>query len=216
VTRTHARIASVAGIALVLTAIGTPAALAHEERTVGKYHFAVGFGSEPAYAGYPNSAQLLLADASDKPVTDLGDTVKVQVRQGTAQTTLSLEPDFEVGEFGTPGDYRAWFIPTAAGAYTFHFTGTIHGQRISQSFTSSPTTFDVVQDATGVEFPAKAPTTQQLSQRIDREVPRLATVKKANAISNRADHARTLGIIGVALGAVGLALGALALRRRRG
>ena len=58
--------------------------------------------------------------------------------------SLSVEPFFEEGEFGTLGDYRAWFIPTSAGQYTFHFTGKIDGQSVDETFTSGPKTFDDV------------------------------------------------------------------------
>ncbi|MFL6249057.1 MAG: hypothetical protein ACJ75N_00755 [Actinomycetes bacterium] len=101
---------------LLIPLLAGPAA-AHEATTVGKYHFVVGFGDEPAYAGEKNSVQLLLADANDKPVTDLTDTLKVEVSTGdTEPLALSMEPFFEVGEFGTPGDYRGFFIPTAPAA----------------------------------------------------------------------------------------------------
>jgi hypothetical protein len=39
----------------------------------------VGCGDEPAHAGGKNSVQLILADANDKPVTDLGNTLKAGV-----------------------------------------------------------------------------------------------------------------------------------------
>jgi len=90
--------------ALLIPLFAGPAA-AHEEKPVGKYHFVVGFGDEPAYAGEQNSVQLILADAADKPVTDLTDTLKVAVTTGSSEPLeLSMEPFFEVGEFGTPGD----------------------------------------------------------------------------------------------------------------
>jgi hypothetical protein len=63
-------------------------ASAHEERKVGNYVFHVGFGDEPAYAGAKNSVQMLLHDAkTDKPVTDLGDSLKVDVTQGAGSAT---------------------------------------------------------------------------------------------------------------------------------
>ena len=111
--------------ALLIPLLASPAA-AHEEKTVGKYHFVVGFGDEPAYAGEKNSVQLILADANDKPVTDLTDTLKVEVNTGTAEPlALSMEPFFEVGEFGTPGDYRAFFI--ASSARTLAIVGLVVG-----------------------------------------------------------------------------------------
>jgi hypothetical protein len=73
--------------------LASPAA-AHEAKTVGN-HFVIGFGDEPAYASEKNSVQLLLADANDKPVTDLTDTLKVAVTTGSADP---LHLAVEVGE----------------------------------------------------------------------------------------------------------------------
>jgi hypothetical protein len=212
------------GLGALLVPLAAAPASAHEERTLGRYHAAVGFGDEPAYAGTKNSVQLILNDTAGKPVVDLGDTLKVTVSAEAAsgQTTeLSLEPDFEVGEFGTPGDYRGWFIPTAPGKYTFHFTGTIKGQKVDASFTSSPTGFDEVTDPQSVEFPSKDPTTGQLAQRLDRETQRQQQALADSAAKARDDAsaARTVGVIGLAVGALGLlvavAVGLLATRARR-
>jgi hypothetical protein len=215
--RTRRRIAAcVAAVglgALALPLLAAPAS-AHEERTVGKYRFTVGFGDEPAYQGEKNSVILLLA-AGEKPVTDLGDTLKVEVSSESApgQTLpLALEPFFEEGEFGTPGDYRAWFIPTAPGKYTFHFTGSIKGQKVDERFTSSSTTFDEVADPAKVEFPAKQPTTGQLASRLDREVPRLEGA--ARQARDDARGSRTLAIVGIVVGAIGIGVGGFALGRR--
>src|SRR6266542_1687591 len=165
-----------AGMLMALTGAGP--ASAHEERKIGKYNVEVGFGDEPAYTGDKNSVVMFLNDANDKPVVDLGDTLKVDITTGTStddtqKLSMTMQPNFEVGGDGTPGDYRAWFIPTAPGPYTFHFTGSIKGQKVDEKFTSSPTTFDEVQDPAKVEFPAKDPTTGQLSARVDRETQRL-------------------------------------------
>jgi hypothetical protein len=218
-----ARKMTVAGLmaAVIATLIVGSAghALAHEERTVGKYHFAVGFGDEPAYAGQKNSVQLILAGPNDQPVVDLTDTLKVEVMFGNQKLELPLQPDFEVGEFGNPGDYRAWFFPTRAGAYTFHFFGTIKGQKVDASFTSSPTTFDEVTDPAQVEFPVKDPTVAQVSQRIDREIPRLSTALADQGRSARksSNSAKTIGYVGLGVGILGvlLAIAAMAIGRRR-
>ena len=212
------------GVVTLVTAMAflslraTPA-LAHEARTVGAYHFAVGFGDEPAYTGQKNSVQLFLHDAKDRPVVDLGDTLKVEVSYANQPATLSLaiEPDFEVGEFGTPGDYRAWFFPTRPGNYRFHFTGTIKGQQVDESFTSGPTTFSSVEDPTGVEFPAKDPSAAQVAQRLDREVPRLtaALASARSKAQHDASGARTLAIAGIAVGVVGLMAGVAGLLAAR-
>jgi hypothetical protein len=214
-----------AGLLAVLTTAGP--ASAHEQARIGKYHVEVGFGSEPAYSGEPNSVQLILNDPSDKPVVDLGDTLKVDVTQGAAgdaasdsqKLSMTMQPNFEVGGDGTPGDYRGWFIPTAPGPYTFHFTGNIKGQKVDEKFSSSPTTFDEVQDPAQVEFPAKDPTGAQLSARLDREVPRLndalaASQSRANKAEDAASQARIIAIVGVVVGVLGIAAAGYAMRKR--
>lgn len=191
---------------MAIALLATPA-FAHEQRDVGKYSFVVGFGDEPAFTGQKNSVELFLNDGkTGKAITDLGNTLNVQVSYGgQTMPEMTMEPDFEVGEFGTPGDYRAWFFPTRPGKYTFHFTGTIKGEKIDESFTSSPTGFGSVEEAQSVEFPVKDPTTGQLNDRISREVPRLDS-SVADA-SDSADSAKTLGLIGIVVGGVGLLVG---------
>jgi hypothetical protein len=203
--------------ALLIPLLAAPAS-AHEAKTVGKYHFVVGFGDEPAYAGEKNSVQLLLADATDKPVTDLTDTLKVEVTTGSAEPLkLAMAPNFEVGEFGTPGDYRAFFIPTAPGSYRFHFTGTIKGQKIDQTFTSGPQTFSDIEDPAQVQYPVKQPTGGQLATRADRETARINAALTAERDQARDDlaSARTLAIIGLIVGVLGLVAGGAALLLRR-
>jgi hypothetical protein len=203
---------------LLVPVLAGPAA-AHEEKVVGRYHFVVGFGDEPAYAGEKNSVQLILADAKDKPVTDLGNTLKVEVTTGTAEPLqLAMEPFFEVGEFGTPGDYRAFFIPTAPGSYSFHFTGAIKGQKVDQTFKSGPQSFSDIEDPAQVQYPVKQPTGGQLATRADREAARVneALAAERDQAKDDAASARTLAIVGLIVGALGLVAGvaALAMRRR--
>jgi hypothetical protein len=217
-TRLLAAMVAAALAVLLIPLLAGPAA-AHEAKTVGRYHFVVGFDDEPAYAGEKNSVQLLLTDAKDKPVTDLTDTLKVAVATGSAEPMqLSVEPFFEVGEFGAPGDYRAFFIPTAPGSYSFHFTGTIKGQKIDQSFTSGPKTFSDIEDPAQAQYPTRQPTTGQLATRVDRESNRInaALAAERDQAKDDAASARTLAVIGLVVGALGLLVGiaALVLRRR--
>jgi hypothetical protein len=218
--RIIAAMATVLLAGLLVPLLASPAS-AHEARQVGKYHFVVGFGDEPAYAGEKNSVQLLLAGAGDKPVTDLTDTLKVGVRTGDAdEQSMTLEPFFEVGEFGTPGDYRGFFIPTTPGSYTFHFTGTIKGQKIHQTFKSGPQSFSDIEDPSQVQYPSKEPTTGQLATRVDRESTRVNTALAAerDTARDQAASARTLAVVALVVGALGLlaavGVGVVALRRR--
>jgi hypothetical protein len=202
-----------AAATLPLTA-AAPAS-AHETRAGGPVRFVVGWGDEPTYTGFKNSVQVTVTDASGAPVTDVGDTLTVEVIKGAEKTTLPLVANFRVGGFGTPGDYRAWLTPTRPGAYTFRISGTVRGQKVDETFDSGKTTFNDVEDVTSIAFPAKDPSTGQLATRIDREVPRLeAALAEAE---ESADSARTLALAGTVVGAVGLltAVGALVGTRRR-
>jgi hypothetical protein len=215
--RLSAAVVAATMAALLIPLLAVPAS-AHEEKTVGKYHFVVGFGDEPAYAGEKNSVQLILADANDKPVTDLTDTLKVAVTTGSSEPLqLSMEPFFEVGEFGTPGDYRAFFIPTAPGSYSFHFTGTIKGQKVDQAFKSGPQTFSDIEDPAQVQYPGKQPTGGQLATRADRETARVdaALTAERDQAKDDAASARTLAVIGLVVGALGLIAAIVALARGR-
>src|SRR5437899_3678802 len=135
-------LAMVCMLALSLTITQTVSA--HEERKVGPYQVAVGWADEPTYVGFKNAVEIILKDTKGKPVLNLGDTLKVEVVFGDQKSgLLTLEPAFDVEEgFGTPGDYQASLIPTRPGTYTFHFVGSIKGQKVDQTFTSSEKTFD--------------------------------------------------------------------------
>jgi hypothetical protein len=212
---------SAAAVAMVGFGLSTGTAAAHVVTPVGPYVLTVGFGEEPPYAGSKNSVQVLVADARG-PVTDLAGSLHAEVRFAKASKRFPIEPNFDTEEgFGTPGDYRAWFIPTAPGRYTFHLFGKIHGQRVDRTFSSSPTTFDDVVDPGSVEFPDQPPTNAQLGQLLARLRPRVdEALDSANragssigSLRSSTDSARTLGIAGIAVGAAGLALAALALFR---
>jgi hypothetical protein len=210
---------ALAAAALLLAMQAAPAA-AHEGRRIGGYNFLVGFGEEPAYAGTRNSAQVIITDAAGRPVTELGDQLNVMVMTGGKAMTLKLEPNFEVGEWGTPGDFRAFFVPTVPGRYTFHLRGKVGGQKVDQPFTSGPKTFGDVEDPAKVAFPTRDPSTGQLAQRLDRELPRLSAALQAattreRSVRHAADQARQLALAGILLGVVGLVVGALATARAR-
>jgi hypothetical protein len=190
-------------------------ALAHEGRRLGDLELVVGFGTEPAYAGEVNSVQLIVEHAGD-PVLDVADTLEVEVSFGDGSVQLPLEP-----AFGSPGEYRAWFIPTAAGRYGFHFTGTIDDEDVDETFISGPDTFSDVEDPATIAFPAvDAPTTTQLAELIGRVEPRLsgeiedaraAALARAAEVADDVSSAQTFGLIGLIVGALGLVVAVVAL-----
>jgi hypothetical protein len=221
------RVAFVLGAAVLLAAVVAAPASAHAEKTAGKYTFVVGFGTEPAYAGAPNSLQVIISRGG-KPATDLAgqlDKLKAHLYYGgkvdpkAEMVELPLEPHFGDG-WGTPGDYRSFFVPTQAGGYTVHLNGTLGTQKINLAVPSGPETFGDVNDPAKAAFPAvKDPTTAQLAERLDREATRLTGTMAAAAAAQQeaketADQARLLALGGLIVGAVGLIVGALAWGRR--
>jgi hypothetical protein len=217
--RIHARLLLVFAFAVpLLLFLGTSPASAHEEREVGPIHMAVGFGIEPAYVGQPNSVQAILED-NGKPVVDLGNTLRVTVSFGSQTSDqMTMEPEFEVGEFGILGDYRAFFVPSQPGVYTFTFNGTVHGTKITdQKFVSGPKTFSEAEDMSSATFPqVQMPTAPELATRIQADAGRVQRgIEAASSASDDAKNAKTMGVIGVVVGALGLVAGGAALVRAR-
>ena len=219
------RVALVLGAAVLLAALAAAPASAHAEKKAGRYSFVVGFGDEPAYAGQPNSLQVSIS-RDGKPATDLAgklDGLMAHAYYGrkadpkAENTMMPLEPRFGDG-WGTPGDYRSFFLPTQAGAYTFTLKGRLGDQKIDLVVPSGPETFGDVNDPAKAAFPAvKDPTTAQLAQRLDRESARLTASTAAAAQRDAEDaavQARMLALGGLLVGAVGLVVAGLAWGRR--
>jgi hypothetical protein len=207
------RRAAVAAAALTAVVISAAPALAHEHRTIGAYTFTVGWKNEPTYSGFSNAVQLFLADAAGKPVTDLGDTLNVTpVFNAQKGETLPLHAAFGK-TYGTPGEYDSALTPTRPGTYAFHFTGTIAGQNVDETFTSSEKTFSNVADAGGIQFPAKDPSNGELAAKLTNLDPRIASLQAAQAqAASKASRATTFGLIGIVVGLLGIVAAAVALK----
>ncbi len=187
----------------------------HEERGVASLRMRVGWAEEPPYVGFPNAVALRLTDASGAPVDVAGDQLLVAVVFG--ELTLGPVPVQPVS--GQPGEHRFPLVPTRPGTYTFRFTGSVRGEHVDQSFTSSERTFEAVREPSDVQFPAKDPSAGQLAARLERMEGRTEGV--AGAARSTATSARTaarratwLAAAGIALGLV--ALGVATLRGRKG
>jgi hypothetical protein len=208
------RIITVAALACAAVGASAGPAFAHGSYTKGDLEIVTGFATEPAYIDQPNAVQLVMTRAGD-PVTDVrpGD-VNVTVGFGGQTTELALEPQFEVGEWGTPGDYRAAFIPTQPGKYTFDVEGTVDGQRVDYSMTSGKDTFSEVQDTGPAMFPAvDAPSTTELATKIDAESAR--TGDAIAAANHAADSAKTLAIVAGVIAIVALGTAVVTVTRSR-
>lgn len=206
--RAFARVLALSAIVAgaILTTLA-PAA-AHERRTVGTYQFVVGWKVEPAFSDVSNAVQIFVRDGSGNPVTLGADDLKVEVMQGGQKSdVLPLK-----SVFNSPGEYNAPMLPNRPGTYTFHFTGAIGGQKVDESFTSSDHTFNDMQNASSIQFPAKDPTRGELAQNLGRSDQRIADsqtrIVQLQADLTRAQQAadtdRWLAISGIALGVLGI------------
>jgi len=134
--------------------------VAHEHRIVeDKYLFIVGFEQEPTFATFINAASLAVTiNDTGLPVSGLQTSINIAVSMPGDSTAPLSVPLATV--YGSPQMYYAWFVPTKPGAYTFHFTGSIYDTNdgttttIDEVFTSG-NGFDVVQDVSGIYYPAK-------------------------------------------------------------
>jgi hypothetical protein len=207
--------AAIVAACLALGVAALPAA-AHEQRTVGTLQFTVGWQTEPTYVGEVNAVQLFLHDAKGKAIDDLGTPPTLQVTVSTGSQTsapLTLNPSFDpdTGR-GTHGEFDAPVIPTAPGVYKFHFTGTVDGQKVDQTFTSSDSTFDDVVSPADIQFPTKEPSASDLAAGVTRVQTRTADASsRAKSAHDAGTRGEILGIVGIVVGLVGIGLG---LRRR--
>jgi hypothetical protein len=183
-------------------------ALAHGDHTQDDLTIVTGFAVEPAYAGYPNGVQVIV-EHDGEPVTDLkpGD-LTVEVVLGDQSTELALDPAFEVGEWGTPGDYQAEFIPSQPGAYTFHVTGAVDGEEVDFEMTSGSGTFSEVLDPAEATFPTtEEPSIDDLATRIEQEAARARAADEAvSAAEDAAGTARLVAIVAVVLAVIAIVL----------
>ena len=151
-------------IALLVLALPAPA---HEGRRVDGYEIVFGWRVEPAYVGEFNGPELTIYEVVDdkrgEPVSDLENTLQLEVRFGPASKILPLRP-----ALNQPGHYIANLIPTRPGDYTFHLTGTIGDVEIDEEFSSAAGEFSTVEPLTDMLFPdSDLPTVLELQAQID-------------------------------------------------
>jgi len=198
-SNTRIRLALIAALAI---GVAVSTALAHERKVVGRYHLVIGWGDEPAFSGQKNAVEIDVTDSAGKPVTELGGgTLSVEVIYGDQRVTLPLRAVRQ-----PPGKFQAWLVPTRAGTYTFHVSGTIKGEALDVSSTCSDTTFACVSDVADLQFPAKDPSAGQLADRLSRGLPR------AEEAASAAGVARIIAFAAIALAAVAIAVAMLKAR----
>src|ERR1044072_2731394 len=206
------RVLSISALAGAVVLVLARPALAHGEYDHGDVAIATGFQTEPAYVGQPNAVELEITKGG-KAVTDIGQgDLQVGVSFGGQSTALTLHPNFEVGEWGTPGDYIASFIPTQPGKYTFTIAGTAAGEHIKYSMTSGPDTFSEVEDPASAVFPpVDAPSNTDLNAKLDATSAR--TDSSITSAQDAADAAKTVAIIAVVGAIVAIVVAVIGWRR---
>ena len=206
----------------LMLAFSSAPAWAHQHRNVGGIETTVGWGDEPAYAGFKNSitfrAERPGAGGGEAGTPVTGATLTVEVGFGGPTATEKMGPlDLEPA-FGEEGLYETTLIPTRPGTYTFRITGKLAGRNFDQTYTSgeagknpqSEGTYDDVQEPAEVKFPVKDPNNADLAGRITQEATRLSA--RASQAKDDASMATILGYVGIGLGAIALIV---ALVRRR-
>ena len=201
----------------ILLALGASPASAHQHRIVAGIETTVGWGDEPAYAGFKNSVSFraerpaAAGQETGTPVT--GATLKVEITFGTQKMgPVDLEP-----AFGDPGHYETTLVPTRPGTYSFRITGRLGGRTFDQTYTSgeagknaqSEGSYDDIQETSEVKFPVKDPSNGELSDRVGRIDGRLLSAQRnLETAQSDADSAGTMGLIALIVGGLGLLIGA--------
>jgi hypothetical protein len=197
--------AALLSLALFLVLPAAPAH-AHESREVGPFEVVVGWWEEPAFAGQPNGPEITIT-RDGEPVGEDDAELEVELSFGEQTAPYELEP-----AFGEDGNFTADLVPTRAGTYEFHFTGTVQGEEIDEVFTSGPETFSDIEDPAAIAFPVADPSTADLSERLERETVRLASDVEANGGSDTL--ARTLSIVALIGALAAIAIAGLGVRKR--
>jgi hypothetical protein len=184
-------------LALFAAALVPGLAVAHEEREVAGYQLVVGFIDEPVFVGQKSGLEFFVS-RDDQPVAGLDETLQAEVIKDDQRRELPLSP-----RFGEEGAYQSYFFPTVAGPYTFHLFGSIEGNEIDESFTSSPDGFSEVEEVAAGQFPLELPSTAELAQ----------DARSGASAASQVPIAMGLGAAGLVAGLLALGL-ALARRSR--
>jgi hypothetical protein len=200
------------GLSALMLFVAAPSAIAHETRKVGPYEFVVGWYDEPVYTGEKNGPEVFISDAqSGEPITEkVPVELEIEVIFEDESTVVTLEPTFD-----DPSHFEAQVVPTRPGEYTFHVTGTVGYLEVDEEFTSGPDTFGSPVTLQEVMFPVQDPSTADLAERMDQELPRIqeAAQNAGESANDDVDTARTLAFIALGLGVIAVLLALFAVMR---
>jgi hypothetical protein len=172
----------------------------------------VGWYDEPVYTGGKNGPEVFISDfQSGKPITEnVPVEVEVEVIFEGESTAVTMEPAFD-----DPSHFEGDLAPTRPGEYTFHVTGSVGDLEVDEEFTSGPDTFGTPVDLKEIQFPVQDPSTADLAERLDREIPRVQeeAAAAAETATDDVDAARTVAFIALGLGVIAVLLALFAVMR---
>jgi hypothetical protein len=134
--------------AVAALVLGVAPAAAHQRQLLQigttDYLVVVGFINEPVYTGDKSGIDLMFmlpdpASPTDarapevKPLENLDNTLKVEVKAGPHARVFALKPAFRA-----PGRYEAVFYPTVATTYSFRLFGTLNDVPVDLTFVCNP------------------------------------------------------------------------------
>jgi hypothetical protein len=176
---------------IVLILASAMPTLAHEDRTMEDFSFAVGWRVEPAFSGQMNGPDVYIAIANPpaegarSALEALDVDLQIEVSFGPESITLPLEPNlpfYSESEGGGHINFVADLVPTLPGDYTFRVTGTIEGLAVDETFTSADGMFSTVEPLSDIQFPrAGAIDLAALLERIETLEARLAEIESAGS-----------------------------------
>ncbi|MFA5552577.1 MAG: hypothetical protein WDA03_13305 [Trueperaceae bacterium] len=137
--------------ALLILALASGAALAHQSKEVGDgaYRVIVGYLVNPAYSGQVNGIDLAIRNADNEPMLGLERSIVAWViaPDGT-ELQLTLRPNA-----AKEGWYTGDFIPTVSGNYTFRVSGFIGTTEFNELFDQPAHNDPAVLDAATISVP---------------------------------------------------------------
>ncbi|MBZ0318122.1 MAG: hypothetical protein K8L91_17005 [Anaerolineae bacterium] len=145
-------------LSVSLLSAADQSAKAHEGRQVGPYTVELGWVVEPAYAGVYNGVEVHISVDEDEHTDEATDEhVEAEPIEANLQIEVSFGDATKVLDLELAGDetnhYIAAIIPTRAGDYTFHLTGTIGETPVDETFSSADGEFSSVEPISDVLFP---------------------------------------------------------------
>ncbi|HVE92789.1 MAG TPA: FixH family protein [Actinomycetota bacterium] len=188
-------------LAAVILSAG-PAA-AHETKPAGPLRVAVGWSTEPPYAGLANAVEVTVTDAAGRPATDASLNVVVTFGpRSSSALPLAATP-------GTPGRYAVTLVPTRPGDYAFRVTGQAAGQAVDLNYTSREKMIEPVLSSGSAQFPSREPSAAELASRTQRLSSRVDS-----ALADAARARLETKVVAVAA-LLALVLSVVSLRRRK-